>query len=131
MDPFIPSTNTFGLQQHYFQLGGTHVISRGTRVEPFAGGTIGAALFIPDQINKVSGGLVQANDTWAFAMTLGGGANIFLSPKVAIRLDARLMLPMFFSGGSFFVGSGGSGMAVNMGVPSVQGQFTAGITFAP
>jgi hypothetical protein len=64
-------------------------------------------------------------------MTFGAGAKIFLSEKVALRLEGRMMLPMLFSGGSFYVGTGGSGMAVSAGIPSIQGGFTAGLTFAP
>ncbi len=128
-DPFYPSSREFGLQQHYFQVGGTKMIRRG-KIETFGGGTLGAALFIPGNIQTNTGSTIPASDTWAFAMTLGGGVKVFFTEKVALRLGARLMLPMFFQGGGFYVGSGGSGMSVSAGVPSVQGDFTAGLTIA-
>jgi opacity protein-like surface antigen len=108
-DPFYPSSREFGLQQHYFQVGGNKAIRRG-KIETFGGGTLGAALFLPGTVQTSTGSTLQAGDTWAFAMTLGGGVKVFFTEKVALRLGARLMLPMFFQGGGFYVGSGGSGM---------------------
>jgi hypothetical protein len=129
-DFLYPSTKDFGVQEHYMQIGGTRFIARG-RVEPFAGGTLGAVLIIPGSIQTVNGGSISASDTWRFAMTLGGGVKVNFSPKLALRLEGRMLLPMYFQGGSVYVGTGGSGMAVSAGVPSWQGNFTAGLTFTP
>ena len=130
-DPIYPDTQEFNLQQQYFQIGGTKGIQRG-KVETFFGGTLGAGLFIPGSVKTATGAVnIDAGDTWLFAMTLGGGFNVFFTPKLALRFDARMMLPMYFNGGSIYVGSGGSGMAVSAGIPSVQGSFTAGLTFVP
>lgn len=126
-----PSTQSFDLQQHYFQIGGTRSVRR-DRVEVLLGGTLGAALYLPGTVKTQAGGAsISAGDTWRFAMTLGGGFNVYLSRKLALHLDARMLLPMYFSGGSIYVGSGGSGMAVSAGIPSVQGSFTGGLTFVP
>jgi hypothetical protein len=50
---------------------------------------------------------------------------------VALRLDARLVAPVYFSGGSFYAGSGGAALSVSGGIPFVQGCFTGGLTIAP
>jgi hypothetical protein len=130
-DPIYPSTQEFDVQQHYFQIGGTKGFRR-DKIETFFGGTLGAALFIPGTVKTQTGGVnIDAGDTWRFAMTLGGGFNVFFNPKLALRFDARMLLPMYFNGGSVYVGTGGSGLAVSAGIPSVQGSFTAGLTFVP
>jgi hypothetical protein len=129
-DLLYPSSKDFGVQEHYMQIGGTRFVARG-KVEPFMGGTLGAVLIIPGSIQTVGGTTYGASDTWRFAMTLGGGVKVNFSPKLALRLETRLLLPMYFQGGSVYVGTGGSGMAVSAGVPSWQGNFTAGLTFTP
>jgi hypothetical protein len=37
---------------------------------------------------------------------------------------------MYFNGGSVYVGTGGSGMAVNAGIPAISGDFGVGLVFA-
>jgi opacity protein-like surface antigen len=129
-DPFYPSSRDFDVDVHYFQIGGTRGVRRG-KAEPFGGATLGAVVSMPSNVTLVNGSTVETDDNWNFAMTFGAGVKIHASEKVAVRLEARLLLPMIFSGGSFYVGTGGSGMAVSAGVPSIQGAFTAGITFSP
>ncbi len=125
-----PSTQKFSIMQNYFQLGGVHSFRRG-KVEPFAGGTLGAVWYSPDQIRGLSGlATYDAGDTWRFAITLGGGLNVFLSESFAIRGYARMLMPMYFSGGSVYVGTGGSGLAVNAGVPAVSGDFGVALVLA-
>jgi hypothetical protein len=129
-DPFYPSTRDFSVQQHYFQIGGTRSMRR-DKVEFFGGGTLGAGLFIPGQVVTTNGVNINASDSWTFAMTFGAGLKVHLSPKLALRGEARMLLPMLFQGGGFYVGTGGSGMSVSAGIPSVQGAFTGGLTFTP
>jgi opacity protein-like surface antigen len=125
-----PSSQKFGVDAHYMQIGGTRGIRRG-KVETFGGGTLGAVLVIPDNVTLVNGSTVSTSDTWRFAVTLGGGVKVHVSEKLALRLEGRMLVPMYFSGGGVYVGTGGSGMVVSAGVPAVQGVFTAGLTFSP
>ncbi len=126
-DPFYPSTRDFGFEQHYFQVGGTRGFRRGA-LEPFGGATLGAALYVPGQIQTIYGTQINSRDTWLFAMTVGGGLKVHLHPRLALRLEGRALLPMYFSGGAFYAGSGGSGMTVSAGVPTLQASFNAGLT---
>ena len=90
---------------HYFQIGGS-TGRRFDRLEPFIGGTLGSALFLPDRINYSNGTSTSLGDTWRFAFTIGGGLNIHLSEKLALRGEARVAAPVYFSSGSIYVGGG-------------------------
>lgn len=58
-------------------------------------------------------------------ISLAGGVKINASEKVAIRLQARLLMPLFYTGGTIYVGGGGAGYGVSGGIYGVQGDFTA------
>ena len=49
------------------------------------------------------------------------------SERVGIRLQARLLMPLYYSGAYFGVGTGGSGFSVGGGIHGVQGDFTGGL----
>jgi hypothetical protein len=71
--------------------------------------------------------MVGADDIWRFAFTVGGGAKIYLSDRFGLRLQGRIMAPLYFSGGGVYFGTGGSGFGVSGGIPILQGDFTAGL----
>ena len=124
------SSRPFEVGMNYFQLGGLQSIRRGA-LEPFAGATVGAAWYSPGRLEATNGSTsVDLEDTWRLAFTLGGGLNAFVTPKLAIRLHARMILPVYIDGGAFYAGSGGSGLAVSGWIPMVQGDFGVGLVFA-
>jgi len=125
---FFPSSGTFGVASHYFQLGGMHTRPMG-RLEPFLGLTLGAGLYIPDSIPLSGGGTATANDTWRFATTLFLGSKVWMTPNIGLRLEARMLMPILFQSGGFYYGSGGSGLVATAGIPSLQFAFTAGLCF--
>jgi opacity protein-like surface antigen len=86
---------------HYFQIGGTSGVQR-DRVYLFGSLTAGAALFIPGTLHAADGSSTALGDTWRFAFTVGGGARIDLSPRLAIRLDLRAAAPVYFSSAGFY-----------------------------
>jgi opacity protein-like surface antigen len=125
------SSKPFDMSLNYFQIGGQQTVSRG-KVQPFFGATVGAAWYSAHAIETTAGSVVlQPTDTWRFAFGLGLGADVFLSKNVALRLEARTLMPVYFSSGAFYSGPGGTAVAVNGGVPFIQGNFSAGLTFAP
>jgi hypothetical protein len=65
------------------------------------------------------------------AFGLAGGVKVFVSEKVALRLGIEMLAPVYFAGTSAYVGTGGAGVAVTGGIPTVSGNFTAGLTFVP
>ena len=62
-----------------------------------------------------------------FAITLGGGIKIMPSDKIGIRLQGRLLMPMYFAGVGLWAGTGGGGASVNGGIPIIQGDLTAAL----
>ena len=107
----------------YFQAGSIYQMPKG-KAQPFIGVNLGAVLFHPT--GSVQQG-VTVSDKWNFAMSVVGGVKVYLSDKFGIRLQGRLLLPMYFSGGSMYVGTGGAGLAVGAGIPVVQGDVGVGV----
>ena len=92
-------------------------------VRPFALGSFGAAW-----ANLKDDGV---NDIWRFSIALGGGAKFILSNRIGLRLQGRLLIPMYFYGGGFYLGIGGGGPNGGVSLSStsrvIQGDFSAGV----
>jgi hypothetical protein len=123
------NSDKFGVSTNYFLIQGEKGYRRG-KVEPFFGGSLGAVVYTPEAFKM---GLQSYNpgDSWYMAFGIAGGVKVFVAEKVALRLGIEMLAPLYFSGGYFYAGTGGSGMAVSGGIPTVSGNFTAGLTFAP
>jgi hypothetical protein len=65
-----------------------------------------------------------------FAMGVTGGMKIMFSDRVGIRLQGRLLMPTYFAGVGFYVGTGGSGLSMNAGSVMFQGDFQGGLVFS-
>jgi len=108
---------------NYIQIGSVQKFDLGGPVEPFTGVSIGTAILNVKQTN--------VSDIWRFSMVLKGGVDIFLTENIGIKLQARMLVPMYFAGLGFFVGigSGGSssGLSLNAGALALQGDFTGGL----
>ncbi len=90
---------TTPLTVEYYHIGGVTEFSS-DKVRPFTVLTVGGTRFHPTSETKSSSGSFDAlnSDTWAFSASLGGGAKIMLSDRIGLRLQGRLMLPMYFNG---------------------------------
>jgi opacity protein-like surface antigen len=128
LDSFGSSTKVH-VPTNYILLGGEKGIRRG-RIEPFFGGSLGTAIFSPSGFT-LAGTHYSPGTTWRMAFGLGGGLKIFATPKLAIRLGAEMVAPIFFQSTSFYIGTGGAGLGVSGGIPTVTGNFTVGVTFVP
>jgi hypothetical protein len=126
---FSADSNKFDADTHYFLIGGTKSIQRGA-LAPFFGASLGAVVYLPDEFN-LAGINYEPDDAWRLAFAIGGGLKIFAHPKFALRLGAELLGTVYLYGASFYTGTGGSGMGVTGGIPTVTGNFTIGVTFAP
>jgi hypothetical protein len=60
-------------------------------------------------------------------VSLAGGVKIRASERIGLRLQARLLMPLYYAGTYFSIGSGGAGYGVSGGVQGVQGDFTAAL----
>jgi hypothetical protein len=105
---------------NYIQIGGIKkLLPPGSKAQPFGSFAVGATWFTADSYS----------DVWRFSVTAGLGVKVMLSDKVGIMLRGRLMMPMTFGGASFYLGTGGSGAALNAWVAPFQGDFNGGLIF--
>ncbi|MBN2173990.1 MAG: hypothetical protein JW731_07655 [Bacteroidales bacterium] len=123
------ATNTFDMNVGYIQIGGVREMEY-ENIHPFGVFTLGATYFVPNNVSFADQVYTDLESEWKFSMTLGAGAKIWFSDRVGIRLQGNLMLPMFWGGAGFSVGTGGSGFYVGSGTSMVQGNFTGGLIFA-
>ncbi len=124
-DDFVSGERTdYDMMIDYFQLGGVKEVTKGPIV-PYGILSLGVTWF-NFQTHGVS-------DHVSFSGVLGGGVKYFFSDRLGIRLQGRLLLPMYFSGGGLFVGIGGGGtsggVGISTGVIAVQGDFSGGLIF--
>jgi hypothetical protein len=128
INPFYPSSSSFKVPTHYFQLGGM-LMRQVDRVEGFFGLTLGAVLLLPETIDLSTGGTTQVSSTWRFAASLMAGTKIWVTPNFGLRLEARMLMPILFNNAGYYTGSGGSGLAATAGIPSLQFAFSGGLIF--
>ena len=62
-------------------------------------------------------------------INIAGGIKIRATGRIGLRLQARCILPMFYSGTYFTAGTGGTGYGMSGGITAVQGDFTAALVF--
>ena len=67
---------------------------------------------------------------WRFSFSFGGGAKLFFTDNIGIRLQGRLFIPLYFNGGYIYGGGSGGGIALSGGAYLIQGDLTAGLIFA-
>ncbi|MCK5703434.1 MAG: hypothetical protein KAI29_19885, partial [Cyclobacteriaceae bacterium] len=86
---------------------------------PYTLATLGATLFDAKDSSL--------NDEWRFSISFGIGGKFYLSDKFGIRLQTRLLMPMTFSGGGMWCGTGGCSVGAAGWITLVQFDFTAGV----
>lgn len=122
------SRATIGLATEYYHIGIEKQVEVNEKVHPFGAFTLGATRFHPKDSHDWNGsGVTSLSDAWRFSTTFGGGVKIYLSERIGLRLQARLLLPMEFNGMFIGIGSGGSSAGASFRVPIVSGDFTAGL----
>ncbi len=108
----------------YFQLGGLKEAGHGA-LRPFGLFSGGVAWFQMKDNN--------VNDEMVFSMALGGGLKVYLSDRIGLRLQGRLLMPLYVHGGGFFVGMGPGGPTGGVSFGSTlltpQGDFTGALIF--
>jgi opacity protein-like surface antigen len=117
--------NDFDLAINYILLGGTNYFKLNEKVEPFAGGGIGMAII------SVENPTLNIEDPTKekFAWNIKLGTNVWISEKVALKLQAELVSPVQSFGGGFYVGTGGAGAGVTGVSTFYQFTFGGGLVF--
>ena len=77
-------------------------------------------------IMNMKGKTINFSENW-FVVGLGGGFKYYLSDKIGIRGQARILLPMQFAGLGVGCGTGGCGGGATTYTTTIQGDFTGGV----
>lgn len=111
----------FDMNTHYFQLGAHYEFKRTSKQKafPYTLVTLGATLFDAKD--------ASLNDEWRFSVAFGGGGKFYLGKNIGLRLQGRLLMPLIFSGGGLWCGTGGCSVGVGSWANLVQFDFTAGV----
>ncbi len=115
----LPELKTEDININYFQLGTQHIFGRNEQVQPFGLVSLGMTYFNRD----------KNDDIYAFSGMLGAGVKVFFTDNIGIRLQGRFMVPMYFSGIGFSIGTGGTSGGAYWGAYALQGDFSGGIIF--
>jgi hypothetical protein len=89
------------------------------KATPYGLFTLGIVNYRPSDANITSENKMH--------ISLAGGVKINASERIGIRLQARLLLPLYYAGTYLTFGTGGGGASVAGGIQGVQGDFTAAL----
>ena len=112
--------NGFGLDIHYIQAAALYELGN-QRVRGFFSVGAGATVFHPR-----NGGFL---DQWLFSVSATLGVKVKIIKNFGLRGQARVLVPMYFTGGGLFCGYGGCSVAVSGAGAIMQADFTAGPYF--
>jgi len=115
---FEYANTSFATNINYIQVNGVKEFLT-DQFRPFGFIGLGASGFVPQESGYDS--------WWSFAMNFGLGAKVFLNDNIGIRVQGRLLLPLYYSGAGFYCGTGGCGGGVTASSTMVQGDFMAGL----
>ena len=118
-----PVSALFPASVNYIQIGGEQEFGNNERVAPFAMGSAGMTIFDPDTTG------ISAETR--FSMGVGGGLKAMLGQpqRIGLRLQGRVWLNFFNSGGEIFCGGLGCVATIEGGVIT-QWDFSGGVVFA-
>jgi hypothetical protein len=108
------------LAVEYYQIGGLYRRPVES-IEPYFLLTLGATRFAPKE--------KQFPDEWKFSVIMGLGAKVWVSDRVGLRFQARMLMPMLWSSAGFWCGTGGCGIGYGGGSAMLQGDLGVGLTF--
>jgi hypothetical protein len=105
----------------YYSIGMLQEMMPEAKATPYGLFSLGVVNYRP-----TSGDYVSENK---MHVSLAGGIKIRASERIGIRLQARLLMPLFYAGTYFSVGTGGAGYGISGGIRGIQGDFTGGLVF--
>ena len=62
-----------------------------------------------------------------FSGAIGAGLKVFPTEKIGLKFQAKMFLPMTFSGIGIYCGTGGCGGGSSFNVPIIHGEFSGGV----
>jgi len=126
-NPALSSADKTSLGLHWIQIGGAVGRPFG-RIEPFGAITAGIVIIHPGSVRLNDGSTYSGEDTVRFAFTAGLGFKVWVTENIGLRFEARALVPVYFSGGGIWVGTGGAGVGLSGGIPFAQFDFTGGVS---
>ncbi len=114
-------TDIYDMSTEYYHVGGMNLFGDHDRIKPFSSFSLGATRFhIKENLGYF--------DVWKFSIAPSVGVKIYLTERIGIQGQARLLMPLTFDGlGFWWSTSGGPQAAVSMTVPVWQGDFSGGV----
>jgi hypothetical protein len=110
----------FDLAIEYYQIGGLFEQDlSGKSFKGFGMFSLGVSRWAPKES--------KYNDEWIFSATLGLGLKAFLTPRFGLRFQGRMLIPMYFSGGGMWCGTGGCNVGVGSTSVILQADVSAGL----
>jgi hypothetical protein len=116
----MTTTRKCDLAVDYYSLGFLQEIKPDAKATPYGLFTLGIVNYRPTSGTEIS----SENK---MHISIAGGVKIKASERIGIRLQARLLLPLYYAGTYFYAGTGGSGAGMSGGIHGVQGDFTAAL----
>jgi len=106
---------------NYMLIGGQRLFPASDKVTGFTGFNVGAGWLgsQDDSFNTIT----------KFSMGIDAGVKIMATEKIGIRLQTNFIFPITSAGGSFYWGSGGSGVGLTGYVPIWSFGFNGGLIF--
>jgi hypothetical protein len=119
-----PEISDVAIAQNYIQVGAVNeILTDNDQLRPYGTYSLGATW-----LHQKEG---DVSDEWFFSVAAGLGLKYYITDRIGLRFQARLLLPLVFDGGGFYMGFGTSGTTTGVGVtsyaPLVQGDFTGGL----
>lgn len=72
----------------------------------------------------------DASDDWRFSVAVGGGAKFFFTDNIAIRVQARVLVPVYTSNTTIYCTNGTCIFSIEAGTVVWQADINAGLTIA-
>jgi hypothetical protein len=111
----------YDLGINYYSIGILQETKRLAKISPYGLFTLGWVNYNP-QTEDISG-----ENKMHFS--LAGGIKIKASERIGLRLQARLLMPIFYAGTNFNAGTGGTSANISATSVAFQGDFTAALFF--
>jgi hypothetical protein len=119
------------LTMNYYMLGFNYLVPGNEPLIPYGLINLGILNAKSDSYTNSDGQTYPGSSNNWFTAGLGGGLRYYLSDRIGIKVQARLLLPMQFSSIGFGCGIGTGGSGCGAGVSTytsiIQGDFTGGI----
>jgi hypothetical protein len=106
------------LSTDYYSIGVLQEIKPDAKATPYGLFTLGWVNYRPSE---------NYSNENKMHVSLAGGIKIRASEKVGLRLQARLLMPLYYAGTYFSAGTGGAGYGISGGIFGVQGDFSAAL----